>query len=436
VSAASPPRVLVVYGLGSAGPLEIEDACGDDVRPVFAYDGADPHSAAVSGLLAASGRALDLHGLSTATAVSRLAGDRPEGIVCFSEDMLRRAAELACDLGLPFHDAATTHALTDKLEQRRRLVAAGMPSPPFARVASPSELRSAARAIGLPAVLKPARGAGSVDTSALLSDRDVEQAAVDTWSEGVPRPFVLEGLLGGAPHPAGDWLGDYVSVESYALAGVYRHLCVSDKLPLARPFRETGMLIPSSLPSERAAEVERLAERALRACGVVDGMAHTEIKLTPDGPRVIEVNGRLGGSVARLLRRLSPLDPVRMAIDVARGVAPRADGGPRGVSLQYFAAAPAEAVRVVRPPDGARLRALDGVYCVEQFARAGDPVDWRTGTLGRLCTVWAEAPSLEEARRLVESIRAECERSAVFDERRARSGASALEPAAAAAAPT
>ena len=45
-----------------------------------------------------------------------------------------------------------------------------------------------------------------------------------------------------------------------------------------------------------------IASMAIKALGVRVGFLHTEIKLTPDGPRIIEVNGRLGGSVAEMAK--------------------------------------------------------------------------------------------------------------------------------------
>ena len=44
-----------------------------------------------------------------------------------------------------------------------------------------------------------------------------------------------------------------------------------------------------------------MASEAITALGIRTGCLHTEIKVTDDGPRVIEVNGRIGGFVAPVL---------------------------------------------------------------------------------------------------------------------------------------
>ena len=67
------------------------------------------------------------------------------------------------------------------------------------------------------------------------------------------------------------------------------------RFPLAEPFRETGDFMPHPLETEEAETVVAVAIAAAEALGVRSGALHTEIKLTPDGPRIIEVNGRIGG---------------------------------------------------------------------------------------------------------------------------------------------
>jgi len=113
---------------------------------------------------------------------------------------------------------------------------------------------------------------------------------------------------------------DYVSVESLVAYGEISHLAVTGRFPLARPFRETGMFIPADLPQAQQAVVLEVATAALRALGVQTGCFHTEIKLTPSGPRVIEVNGRLGGGVPDMLFQASGVSllPLPFALSASK----------------------------------------------------------------------------------------------------------------------
>jgi biotin carboxylase len=62
-----------------------------------------------------------------------------------------------------------------------------------------------------------------------------------------------------------------------------------------------------------------MAGRAIEALGIVDSVVHTEIKLTPDGPKLIEVNGRLGGRPPFVLQEVSSVNLFQVACAVAAG---------------------------------------------------------------------------------------------------------------------
>ena len=111
--------------------------------------------------------------------------------------------------------------------------------------------------------------------------------------------MVIESYMVGASPPPSGQFSDYVSVESVVADGVISHLAVTGRLPQAEPFRETGLIIPTDFEPSVVEELLRVATAAIRAIGVRIGCLHTEIKLTDKGPRVIEVNGRIGGFVPR-----------------------------------------------------------------------------------------------------------------------------------------
>lgn len=125
---------------------------------------------------------------------------------------------------------------------------------------------------------------------------DLVGQAASTGPE--PALIVEEYLPGRDDQP----LGDYVAVECAVDGGVVA-LAVTGKLRLLPPFRETGQFWPARLPADEREEIIDLAVAALEALDVRTGLAHVEIKLTPAGPRVIEVNGRLGGLQVDLAQR-------------------------------------------------------------------------------------------------------------------------------------
>ena len=94
-------------------------------------------------------------------------------------------------------------------------------------------------------------------------------------------------------------------------------MAITGRFPLAPPFRETGFFIPATLGAEQKARVLDLAGQTLRALGVEHGAAHTEIKLTAEGLRVIEVNGRIGGGVPEMLQLAAGVDIVKLTMRAA-----------------------------------------------------------------------------------------------------------------------
>jgi hypothetical protein len=304
--------VAVVPG-AAAGPADIAKAA--------AAHGREPVFVAVAGALDDAGRALHTaHGSllecdpgdprDTIAELSRL---RPSGVTTFSEGMVPMTAVLAGGLGLPYHDHDTVIALTDKWQQRRRLAEAGVDVLFSARVTSRSEAVAVAGGRPGPVVIKPARSQSSIDTY-FVENAEAFPAEVTPTPD---RPFVVEDFMRGVDQ--GD-LGDYVSAETFVDGDRSFPLGVSSKFPLLTPFREQGQILPSHLPRPEQDDIIRLATDAARALGVRQGLVHTEIKLTPDGPRIIEVNGRLGGFHAELYQRGTGQNLVELGIAAACGI--------------------------------------------------------------------------------------------------------------------
>lgn len=388
------PLLAVVYEFGAAGPAEIAAAaraCSFDL--VFVIDRSSKHVLMIMRALPRWGQVCDITGLSPAAAVSALAAFRPQGLLTFSEMLLEKAAVLADGCGIrSWHSLSTTHLLIDKFAQREALSASGVDPVRHAIIRRPADIPAAVETVGLPAVLKPCRGSGARYVYAVPSLREGMLAASDYFSsQFISGPMLLEEFLPGDPDVAGPRWGDYVSVESLANGGDVHTICVTGKFPLVSPFREGGYFLPSTLGPEMSSRAVAVAESAIRALGVKSGMVHTEIKLTHAGPRIVEMNGRVGGHVADLLRRSSGYDIVKSALLLAMGEWSRA---PRPnmsrVSYQYVLHSPRAATEVVSIDGLDTVRALDGVDVIDIRATAGYRLDWREGALGMLGKVYGQ----------------------------------------------
>jgi biotin carboxylase len=357
------------------------------VEPSFTAAAAPPR------LLRRLGDVVELAAPCDAAAAAALCDDPPAGVVAFHDGQLLDAARIAERLGARFHSLVTAERLVDKQLQRSALEAAGIPTP--RHVALPSlcgadgahgqrhaQLAATLDDAGLrlPAVLKPRSGTASRSTYLVP---DVETLA--SIAQSLPRaarrePYVLEEYLAGSD--GASRFADYVSVESVVEDGRATHVAITGRQPLAPPFRETGLHVPSDLSPVTSAAVLGLAGAAARALEVKVGVLHTEIKLTPQGPRVIEVNGRVGGAVPELVEAAGiGVSLTRAAMRVALALPWGAERmrAPSRVAFKLVHQPPTDATRVLD------VRGLEAVEALPQVSEVylnrgpGCPVDWRRG---------------------------------------------------------
>lgn len=384
------PTVLVVYDVGAATPREIMSAASGLCEVIFLFHQDRAESALAIELIEELAIGIDGTGRSVPELVDLLQPYELSGITTFSEYALRLTCQLGDELGLRVHDLPTLDRLTRKSLQRQCLAQARVDSVAFELVRSRDEILPALERIGVPAVLKPSTGTHSRDTFRLDRIEDGKDL-VDRLD--VREDFVLEELLVGDPGWTGPGWGDHVSVEHVSFDGEHQHIVTLGKFPLVEPFRETGDFFPSTLDAAVDRQVRDLVAAALDALGVRDGITHTEVKFTAAGPRIIEVNGRLGGGTADIVRKTAATDPVAMGLSVALGRRPVPDGPTPGaeVVFEMSVLSPMERVRVVSLRGLDEIRGLGGVSRVVGVVRPGAVVDWRTGSVSQICTVYGRA---------------------------------------------
>ncbi len=403
------PRVVVVYDFGSAAPKRMQEVAGRNGWELLFVLADTDHARSVKRALGLLGRpVLDSAGRAYEDLVADLASHGPSGIVTFSEYQLGFTARLAESLGLPYQTPAEVRTLTDKSAQRARLREAGLDDLRNHVIRRPEDVDRALAVVGLPAILKPVVGVSSRNTAQVTIEDELRLTVHQllTGATGhAESALLLEELLVGTPHEP-PW-ADYMAVDVIVLDGDVVPMFVTNKFAPAPPFRERGGYGPGSV--EDAALVREVCDlscAAVAAVGMRRGIAEAEVKLTPAGPRVIEVNGRLGGWVDDLARRMGIADPVEVALQCALGRTPPAPdwGGASAMAFHYLQYAPDGAVRVRSLDSPRRLRALPGVDRVYVGARPGDALDWRQGAASSLAAFWGTAPDLETLAQTVTTI--------------------------------
>ncbi|WP_329612526.1 ATP-grasp domain-containing protein [Streptomyces brevispora] len=239
------------------------------------------------------------------------------GVVTWDEYALVPTAELAARLGVPGNSAVAMTACRDKATSRRLFAEHDVPSATSTRVDTLAQATAAALRTGYPVVLKPSSHAASIGV-----------IRVDTPDE-LPAAWTFASAGAGEQGPEGSGVlveeylfGPEISVECVTQSGVTTALAVTRKEVAFPPyFEEVGHTVEADDPL--LPEVAPVAVQAVRALGVTSGIQHVEMRLTPSGPRIIEVNARIGGDlIGELVRLATGLDLPRIAADVACGAVP------------------------------------------------------------------------------------------------------------------
>jgi len=387
----------------SFAPLGLFQAVGDAAELMWVVDDTTTGDPQLLRILRHTGTVVPIDGLDEDEASSRLAQYRPDGIVSFVDDHVEMAAALADRLGLPYHRPQVAATLVNKARQRVALARAGVPGPRFWQVPgllATDELASLADTIRYPAVLKPDHGSASRGVVPVASAQELV-----AFLAGSPSGSVVEEYLGDAP--GGDrFFASYISVESVVSDGRVSHVAFTGRFPLVEPFRETGVFIPAALPPSLHRPLLDMVEAAVDALGIETSVVHTEIKLTPEGPRLLEVNGRLGGGVPFVLQSVSEVNLFRVACQVAAGI-PVTIEGPvacQGVGFSLMFLPPVGARRLVALEGLEKLPAVHGVDTIPAFLEPGEVVDWREGTDSQVLTVRGRALDHDQLRRVIETI--------------------------------
>jgi biotin carboxylase len=287
-----------------------------------------------------------------------------DGVLTSCDYYLETVAEVARSLGLPGPSPMGVRTARTKDLAREAMDRAGLPGPEFRSVDTREAAHAAAEEIGYPLVLKPVDLCAGMYVRLVRDESELEDGvrALDSVPNNArqqPRRarYLLEEYM----------TGEEVSVETATDHGQTSVIGITDKALGGFPaFIEVGHMFPAYLEPQVALVTQDLVQRALAAVGFDHGVAHTEVKLTPGGPRIVEINARLGGNyIPDLVRMVTRVDIPQVMVELALGHHP--DLTPRTTGVR------SAAVRFLLTPEPGQLMRVHGIE-----ALVNDPsvVDW------------------------------------------------------------
>ena len=179
----------------------------------------------------------------------------------------------------------------DKSQMKNVLAEAGLPCARHRLVTSSDDAFAFAREVGFPIIAKPPAGAGAQSTFRL----DDDEALGDCLRSMPPagdRPTLVEEFIVGEEH----------SFDSVMLNGKLVWHSVNDYTPspievLRHPWIQWTVVSPKDVDDERYRPIKDVAEGALQALGLENGLSHMEWFRRPDNSVAIsEVGARPPGA--------------------------------------------------------------------------------------------------------------------------------------------
>jgi biotin carboxylase len=319
--------------------------------------------------------------------IQRLAeAERVDGIVAPGIDWpVAIAARVAEKVAVTHPLAPGTAVLAvSKARQRERLAEAGIPQPAWHLVSGLED------GLPVPCVVKAPDRQGQRGLSLVEDAGELEAAIIRALAESRNGHALVEEVADGPE----------VTVNAFSVEGRFHPLTVTDRLTAEPP--AFGVALAHVWPSKADAtgEASQVAARAVSALGIESGPSYTQLRITRDGPQVVEVAARLGGGHdAELCRAALGVDLNQLALCAAldEEIEPAAllvEPQAGGAATVFLTAEPGE-LEAVEGVDEAE--AADGVLRVRVYRRPGFEVRELRHGADRLGAVQAVGGSRDEA---------------------------------------
>ncbi|AMX83168.1 hypothetical protein GS3922_05430 [Geobacillus subterraneus] len=221
-----------------------------------------------------------------------------DGVIGTYDLEMLQASLLAKNLGLIGTNPLAVEISRNKFLTRKALYESNIKVPKFALVNGLEEAIEFGNKIGYPCILKPVDGQGS-DNVVLITSPEGFKEPIEFHRNN---PIYYRGVKKYPKLLVEEYLeGPLVSVETISYQNEVYVLGITDRTVGKPPYfvAETASF-PAKIDNEH--EVIQMVIDALQAINFDFGPAHTEVIITEDGPRIVEINPRLaGGSISLMM---------------------------------------------------------------------------------------------------------------------------------------
>lgn len=315
-----------------------------------------------------------------------------DGVMTIASDMpMRTVAAVAKELNIVGIDEDTALKATNKAFMRECLKANNVPIPGFFRVGTHDAYLAAVRKFTDKFIVKPADNSGS---RGVFLIRDIEDRETIEYAYKYSKEYSRSGEIVVEEYME----GPEVSVETLSVDGEVHVIAITDKLTTGAPnFVEMGHSQPSKLPEEVKKQIATVAAAAVNAIGIENGPSHTEIMVTSEGAKIVELGARLGGDniTTHLVPLSTGVDMVRCCIDIALGHKPNLEKKyDKGSAIRYFESTEGRIAEIKGVDEALQL---EGIKKISFVKNTGDYVNKIISSTDRVGFVIAQADNADAA---------------------------------------
>lgn len=316
--------------------------------------------------------------------------EKIDAITTIASDMPMRTVAYVCEkMNLKGISMDTAIKATDKYEMRKVMKGNNVPIPMFFHTNNFDNFCKIVKNMPIPYIVKPSDNSGSRGIFKVETEKIDLKEVYEYVTKNSRKGWILVEEYMEGPE---------VSVESITYNGVTEVIAITDKLTTGSPyFVEMGHSQYTKHSKKTQNEIKKITKMAIDAVGITNGPSHTEIKITKDGPKIVEIGARLGGD--NINTHLVPLSTginiVRESLKIAMGEEPIIKFKyNKGSAIRYISGSKG-IIKGISDIDN--IKKEDGVEVIHIDKKIGEEVSNIRSSNDRIGYVIATATTPEEA---------------------------------------
>lgn len=211
-----------------------------------------------------------------------------DGIITTSDYPVRSVAYVCDKLGLNGLSIKAAQICTNKYLLRKCLKDNNILTPVFIKISNLEELKQEKHNINFPLIIKPVDSSASRGVKKLIGEAELETSYLEAKGHSKCGDVIIEDFIEGTEY----------SVEVLCYRENIYALAITEKTTSGFEntfFVEDRHIIPANVTEEYEKLISLTIIDAIKKIGLNNCAVHAEIKLTANGPVIIEIGARLGG---------------------------------------------------------------------------------------------------------------------------------------------